>query len=119
MAKKKKARKKKVASRKKPPKRGKVIRAKKRKRAKRRLRGPNSLELPAPAAARGVGAGAAGQSGDIQGLARGESIDSESVEELTEEGQDYEAEVISGIENAREPDEGRVQTRRYIPPEER
>ncbi|HXX20597.1 MAG TPA: hypothetical protein VEJ46_14435 [Candidatus Acidoferrum sp.] len=120
MAKKKKARKKKVASKKKKPQiRGKVIRPKKKKRAKRRLRGPEAVEMLAPPPARGLGAGAAGQSGDIQALPRGENIDSESVEELTEEGQDYEAEVVSGIENAREPDEGRVQTRRYVPPEER
>jgi hypothetical protein len=72
-----------------------------------------------PPSGRGLGAGAAGQSGDIQGLPRGENIDSESVEELTEEGQDYEAEVVSGVENALDPDQARVRTRRYIPPEER
>jgi hypothetical protein len=46
-------------------------------------------------------------------------VDSESVEELTEEGQDYEAEVVSGVENALDPDEGEVRTHRYIPPKER
>ena len=60
---------------------------------------------------RGLGPGAGGQSGDVQGLSRRESADSESVEELTEEGQEYEAEVISGVENARDPDQGEVTTK--------
>jgi hypothetical protein len=60
---------------------------------------------------RGLGPGAGGQSGDNQGLSRRESADSESVEELTEEGQEYEAEVISGVENARDPDQAEVTTK--------
>ena len=60
---------------------------------------------------RGLGPGAGGQSGDNQGLSRKESADSESVEELTEEGQDYEAEVVSGVQNARDPDQGEVTTK--------
>jgi hypothetical protein len=95
------------------------VRAKKMRRAKRRLRGPGSLEPPVLPAKGGLGPTAAGQSGDIEGLSRDESVGSESVEELTEEGQDYEAEIVAGIEEARDPDQGRVQTRRYIPPEER
>lgn len=43
---------------------------------------------------------AAGQSGDTEGLSDIEDADSESVEELAEEGQDYEAEVVSGVERA-------------------
>jgi hypothetical protein len=60
---------------------------------------------------RGLGPGAGGQSGDNQGLSRRESADSESVEELTEEGQDYEAEVVSGVQNARDPDQAEVTTK--------
>src|SRR5271170_7791730 len=60
---------------------------------------------------RGLGPGAGGQSGDNQGLSRKESADSESVEELAEEGQDYEAEVVSGVQNARDPDQGEVTTK--------
>jgi hypothetical protein len=60
---------------------------------------------------RGLGPAAGGQSGDNQGLSRKESADSESVEELTEEGQDYEAEVVSGVQNARDPDQGEVTTK--------
>ena len=60
---------------------------------------------------RGLGPAAGGQSGDNKGLSRTESADSESVEELTEEGQDYEAEVVSGVQNARDPDQGEVTTK--------
>jgi len=71
---------------------------------------------------KGLGGEAAGQSGDTEGLSRTEDVDSESVEELTEEGQDYEAEIVSGVEEALDPDESRgarLRTRRYVPPEER
>ena len=60
---------------------------------------------------RGLGPDAAGQSGDIEGLSRDEIADSESVEELIEEGQAFEAGVVSGVENARNADEGGVRTR--------
>ena len=53
----------------------------------------------------------AGQSGDTQGLSDIEEADSESVEELHEEGQAYEAEVVDGVEHAPDPDEGEVRTR--------
>jgi len=115
----KKRKKKTKVRRRKPAKHSQTSRAKKMRRTKLRLRGPGSVEPPVLPAEGGLGSLAAGQSGDIEGLSRAESVDSESVEELTEEGQDYEAEVISGVEQAREPDQGRVQTRRYIPPEER
>src|SRR5580700_3325060 len=45
---------------------------------------------------RGLGPNSGGQSGDIQALPRVEDVDSESVEELAEEGQSFEAEVVSG-----------------------
>lgn len=53
----------------------------------------------------------AGQSGDTQGLSDIEEADSESVEELAEEGQAEEAEVIDAIENAPDPDVSEVRTR--------
>jgi hypothetical protein len=72
---------------------------------------------------KGPGARAAGQSGDIQGLSRVEEVDSESVEELAEEGQDFEASAVSEVENARDPDEGEVTTEEVpeddVPPEYR
>ncbi len=52
-----------------------------------------------------------GQSGDTEGLSREEIADSESVEELVEEGQAYEAGIVSGVENAPDADKGGVRTR--------
>ena len=40
------------------------------------------------------------QSGDLQGLSNVESADSESVDELVEEGNAFEAGVVSGVEDA-------------------
>jgi len=58
----------------------------------------------------GLGPNVAGQSGDIEGLPTIAIGDSESVAELVEEGQDLEAEKISGVENAPDPDEAEVRT---------
>jgi hypothetical protein len=70
---------------------------------------------------RGLGAAAGGQSGDTQGLSRIEEASSESVEELLEEGQYFEAEAVSGVENAKDPDQGEVTTSQVpeddVPPE--
>jgi hypothetical protein len=60
---------------------------------------------------RGMGSRSGGQSGDTQGLSAGPDVDSESVEELLEEGQSYEAEVIQGVEDAPDADQGEVRTR--------
>jgi N utilization substance protein A len=47
-----------------------------------------------------------GQSGDEEGLSDVPETDSESVEELADEGQAFEAEVVDGVENAPLADEG-------------
>jgi hypothetical protein len=60
---------------------------------------------------RGLGARSGGQAGDTQGISPRVGVDSESVEELLEEGQSFEAEVVSGVENAPDPDQGEVRTR--------
>ena len=52
----------------------------------------------------------AGQSGDLQGLSNVEGADSESVDELIEEGNAFEADVVSGVESAGEADEQEVHT---------
>ena len=52
----------------------------------------------------------AGQSGDIQGLSDVADADSESVEQLLEEGQTFEAGVISGVERAGDVDVREVET---------
>lgn len=81
-------------------------------RSRRRVRGrAASGELVALEQPSGLGAGSGGQSGDIQKLSGVAEADSESVQELLEEGQSFEAEVISGVENAPDPDEAEVTTR--------
>jgi hypothetical protein len=51
------------------------------------------------------------QAGDMQGLSDEEDSNSESVRELLEEGQYYEASVVSGIENVPDADVSEVWTR--------
>ena len=60
---------------------------------------------------KGGGTGSAGQSGDTQGLSDVAGAGPESVEELLEEGQSFEAEAISGVEDAPDPDVAEVHTR--------
>jgi len=59
---------------------------------------------------KGVGAKSGGQSGDLQGLSDSAGADSESVDELLEEGNAFEAEVVEGVESAPDADEGEVMT---------
>jgi hypothetical protein len=63
-----------------------------------------------PAREEGLGPGSAGQSGDTQGLSDVEA-GAESVEELLEEGQSFEAEAIGGVEDASDPDVAEVHTK--------
>ena len=58
-----------------------------------------------------TGSDSAGQSGDIQQLRDRPLADSESVEELVEEGNAYEAGILSGVENAPDADVSEVRTR--------
>jgi N utilization substance protein A len=67
--------------------------------------GPESKFEP-----KGLGGVSAGQSGDLQGLSNIEGADSESVGELLEEGNAFEAEVIKGVQDAPDADEGEVTT---------
>src|SRR6266850_5131343 len=57
------------------------------------------------------GASSGGQSGDLQGLSGIERADSESVDELIEEGNAFEADVVAGVESAGNNDEKEVRTR--------
>ena len=59
----------------------------------------------------GLGPSAAGQSGDLQGLSNIADADSESVEELIEEGQALEADAVAGVEDAPDADISEVHTR--------
>jgi hypothetical protein len=51
-----------------------------------------------------------GQSGDLQGLSSMAGADSESVDELLEEGNAFEAGVVKGVQDAVDPDESEVVT---------
>jgi hypothetical protein len=51
-----------------------------------------------------------GQSGDLQGLSSVEGADSESVDELLQEGNAFEADVVTGVEDAGNTDEKEVRT---------
>jgi hypothetical protein len=51
-----------------------------------------------------------GQSGDLQGLSNVQGADSESVDELLEEGNAFEADVVTGVEDAGGADEREVRT---------
>ncbi len=53
---------------------------------------------------------AGGQAGSLQGLSDVSDADAESVDELLEEGNAYEAEVVEGVEDARDADQGEVRT---------
>jgi hypothetical protein len=57
---------------------------------------------------KGLGARSAGQSGDLQGLSNRGGADSESVGELLEEGNSFEAEVVKGVEDVPDADEDEV-----------
>ena len=59
---------------------------------------------------KGLGSRSGGQSGDLQGLSNRETADSESVDELLEEGNSFEAEVVKGIEDVPDADEGEIKT---------
>jgi hypothetical protein len=58
-----------------------------------------------------AGSRSGGQSGDLQGLSDVESADSESVDELIEEGNAFEAGVVSGVEDAGKRGVREVRTR--------
>jgi hypothetical protein len=80
---------------------------------------PESLEDPIDE--QGLGSEAAGQSGDLQGLSRVADADSESVEELVEEGQGLEADAVAGVEDAPDADTKEIHVRQRpeddVPPE--
>jgi hypothetical protein len=56
--------------------------------------------------------------GDVQNLSAQELDDSESVEELVEEGQDLEGELVQGVENALPADQGEVKTHAPAEPDD-
>jgi hypothetical protein len=100
---KKKLAKKKVAPKKKAS--GKTARGK-----KKRIRGKSQTVDTVRYAPEGLSSRSGGQSGDLQGLSNLAGANSESVDELLEEGNAFEAEIVKGVQDAGDADEGEVHT---------
>jgi len=77
---------------------------------KRRARGKSQNVASVTFESRGVGPNSGGQSGDLQGLSNTAGADSESVDELLEEGNAFEAEVVEGVQNVPDADQGEIRT---------
>ena len=68
--------------------------------AKKQVREKSRTPEPAAFSLKKPGTRSGRQSGDLQGLSRTVGADSESVTELLEEGNAFEAEVVTGVEAA-------------------
>jgi hypothetical protein len=88
----------------------KVVPKKKKALKKNRARGKSDRVDTVVFEPKGLGARSGGQSGDLQGLSNRAGADSESVDELLEEGNAFEAEVVKGIEDVPDADEGEIRT---------
>jgi hypothetical protein len=78
--------------------------------AKKPVRGKSQTVDTVVFAPEGLAPRSGGQSGDLQGLSSLEGADSESVDELLEEGNAFEAEAVKGVQDAGDADEGEVHT---------
>jgi transposase len=78
--------------------------------ARIRVRGKSETVDSVAFAPEGLSARSGGQSGDLQGLSSREAADSESVDELLEEGNAFEAEIVKGVQDAGDAQEGEVRT---------
>jgi hypothetical protein len=77
---------------------------------KKQVRGKSqSVDTTAFALER-LGSRSGEQSGDLQGLSNVQGADSESVDELLEQGNAFEADVVKGVEDAEDADEGEVRS---------
>ena len=83
---------------------------KKKRLEKKRVRGKSQSVDTVVFEPKGLGAGSGGQSGDLQGLSNLAGADSESVDELLEEGNAFEAEVVKGVQDVPDADEGEIRT---------
>jgi hypothetical protein len=77
---------------------------------KKRIREESQSVDTVAFAPEGQGARPGGQSGDLQGLSNVEGANSESVDELLEEGNTFEADAVKGVEDADDADGGEVRT---------
>jgi hypothetical protein len=97
-----------------PKKKARPKKAAQRKRAAQKKRGAREKSQAVGTVRfepKGLGANSGGQSGDLQGLSDSAGADSESVDELLEEGNAFEAEVVEGIQNVPDADQGEIKTR--------
>ena len=67
-----------------------------------------------PFSAQEAAARAAGQSGDLQGLSDVEAADSEGADELLEEGNAFEAGIVTGVEDAERGTPSEVHTHEVL-----
>ena len=77
---------------------------------KKQVRGKSQSVDTVAFTPKGLGARSGEQSGDLQGLSSLAGANSESVDELLEEGNSFEAEVVKGVQDAGDADEGEVHT---------
>jgi hypothetical protein len=77
---------------------------------KKRTHGKSERVSPLAFEPAGLGPRSGGQSGDLQGLSNRGGADSESVDELLEEGNAFEAEAVKGVQDADDADESEVRT---------
>jgi len=77
---------------------------------KKQVRGKSQSVDTVTAAPEGLAARSGEQSGDLQGLSNVEGADSESVDELLEEGNAFEADAVKGVEDAGGADGEEVRT---------
>ena len=87
----------------------KTIGAKTKSRPKKKVKGKNRNVDTVAFSLKRAGVRSGRQSGDLQGLSDLQGADSESVAELLEEGNPFEADVVSGVEAA-DFDEREVRT---------
>jgi len=91
-------------------KRGTNKKVEKKKARKKKVRGKSQNVDALVFEPEGLAARSGGQSGDLQGLSDIEGADSESVDELLEEGNAFEAEVVKGVQDAGDADDAEVRT---------
>jgi hypothetical protein len=102
------ARKKATVKTKAPRKR--TLRAKKKTAPRKAARKESRSVKTEPFLPEALGSRSGQQSGDLQGLSNVEGAASESVNELLEEGNAFEADVVAGVEDADDSDEKEVRT---------
>jgi len=74
------------------------------------VKGPEARKALAEVQPESTQSQSSGEAGSLQGLSDVAEADSESVDELLEEGNAFEAEAVEGVEDAPDADQGDVRT---------